>query len=73
MATWDDVRRLALALPETSEQVSREQPSWRVRDKSFAWERSLRPADLRALGDAATATRPCSCRWSGSPSTTSAS
>jgi hypothetical protein len=53
MATWDDVRRLALSLPETSERVARERASWRVRDKLFVWERPLRPADLRALGDAA--------------------
>ena len=51
MATWDDVRRIALALPETSERVSREQASWRVRDKRFVWERPLRAADRRALGD----------------------
>ena len=51
MAGWDDVRRLALALPETSERVSRRLASWRVRDKAFVWERPLRPADLRALGD----------------------
>jgi len=48
---WDDVRRIALALPETSEQSSRDLTSWRVRDKAFVWERPLRPADLRALGD----------------------
>ncbi len=54
MATWEDVRRLALALPETREATSkRGQASWRVRDKSFVWERPLRQADLRALGDAA--------------------
>jgi hypothetical protein len=53
MATWDDVRRLALALPETSERPSHGNTSWRVRDKLFVWERPLRPADLRALGDAA--------------------
>ena len=51
MARWDDVRRLALALPETSERVSRGVASWRVRDKAFVWERPLRPADVRALGD----------------------
>ena len=50
MATWDDVQRLALALPETSEAISREQRHWRVKDKSFVWERPLRPADLEALG-----------------------
>jgi hypothetical protein len=53
MAGWDDVRRIALALPETSEQASRDLASWRVRDKGFVWERPLRPADLRALGDRA--------------------
>jgi hypothetical protein len=50
MASWDDVRRIALALPETSERASRNLVSWRVRDKLFVWERPLRPADLRALG-----------------------
>ena len=53
VATWDDVRRIALALPETSEAISRDLASWRVRDKGFVWERPLRPADLRALGHAA--------------------
>ena len=53
MATWDDVRRLALALPETSEQVSRDRPSWKVRDKAFVWERPLRKTDLKALGTGA--------------------
>jgi hypothetical protein len=51
MATWDDVRRLALALPETAEKVSREQRQWRVKDRLFVWERPLRRADLEALGD----------------------
>jgi hypothetical protein len=51
VASWDDVRRLALALPETSEAVSRELRQWRVKDKGFVWERPLRRADLEALGD----------------------
>ena len=51
MATWDDVRRIALALPETSERASRGLAFWRVRDKGFVWERPLRKADLQALGD----------------------
>src|SRR5215208_2753744 len=51
MASWDDVRRLALALPETSERSSRGLATWQVRDKAFVWERPLRQADLRALGD----------------------
>lgn len=50
MAGWDDVRRIALALPETSERLSRGLASWCVRDKAFVWERPLRRADLRALG-----------------------
>jgi hypothetical protein len=53
MADWDDVRRIALALPETTERTSREHAFWRVRDKGFVWERPLRASDLRALGDAA--------------------
>ena len=54
MATWDDVRRLALTLPETAERVSRDGlAAWDVRDKTFAWERPLRPADRKALGPAA--------------------
>jgi hypothetical protein len=54
VADLTDVRRIALALPETSEQTSREgQPAWRVKDKLFVWERPLRTSDLKALGDAA--------------------
>lgn len=53
MATWDDVRRIALALPETTEQTSRYATQWRVKDKGFVWERPLRRADLEALGDTA--------------------
>jgi hypothetical protein len=53
MANWDDVRRLALALPETSEVESRRNAHWRVRDKLFVWERPLRRGDLDALGSAA--------------------
>src|SRR4051812_9276392 len=53
MATWDDVRRIALRLPETSERLSRDLRQWRVKDKLFVWERPLRKSDLKALGDAA--------------------
>jgi hypothetical protein len=53
VATWDDVARIALALPETSERVSRDLRQWVVRDKGFVWERPLRRADHEALGDAA--------------------
>jgi hypothetical protein len=52
-ANWEDVRRIALGLPETSERPQWGNASWRVRNKPFVWERPLRPADLRALCDAA--------------------
>jgi hypothetical protein len=51
MAGWEDVRRIARALPGTSERASRGLLQWRVRDRLFAWERPLRRADVDALGD----------------------
>jgi hypothetical protein len=51
VATWDDVCRIALELPETSEGASRGLRQWRVKNKGFVWERPLRRADLEALGD----------------------
>jgi hypothetical protein len=51
--TFDDVRGIALALPETSEEISRDLRHWRVKDKGFVWERPLRRSDLEALGDSA--------------------
>ena len=53
MAGWDDVDRLALALPETGTGTSFGNRAWIVRKKAFAWERPLRRADREALGDAA--------------------
>jgi hypothetical protein len=55
MASWDDVRRIAMALPETTEGQTGHAgtPGWRVKDKLYAWERPLRRGDLAALGDAA--------------------
>ena len=53
MATWADVRRLALSLPDTDERVSRDNTQWRVKEKLFVWERPLRRSDLEALGDSA--------------------
>jgi hypothetical protein len=53
MAAWDDVRRLALALPETTEESKSTGPRWLVRGRAFVNERPLRRADLAALGDAA--------------------
>jgi hypothetical protein len=53
VASWDDVRRIALGLPETSEKPSHGNVSWRVRDKLFAWERPLRAREAEELGAAA--------------------
>jgi hypothetical protein len=50
VASWDDVRRIALSLPECSERRSHGHAAWRVKDKLFVWDRPLRNADLQALG-----------------------
>lgn len=47
MATFDDVRRIALALPEVSEG---ERLDFRVRKNLFVWDRPLRKTDYAALG-----------------------
>ena len=51
MATWDDVSRLALALPEVVEGTDTNGCKWEVRRKHFAWERPLRKRDIEELGD----------------------
>lgn len=53
MATFDDVRRCALALPQVVEAPS---PSgalgWRVGSRpAFVWERRMRAAELKGLAD----------------------
>ena len=53
MASWRDVRRIALALPGTSERVSHGNAAWEVNEKGFVWERPLRKQDLAALGASA--------------------
>jgi hypothetical protein len=53
VATWDDVRRIALSLPDTDERFMHGSKGWHVHNKGFVWERPLRKADLRAFGDAA--------------------
>ena len=50
MATWADVRKIALSLPGTSEEKSRDHAAWIVNKKFFVWERPLRKSDLEALG-----------------------
>jgi hypothetical protein len=52
VATWRDVRRYALDLPGTAEEVSSDGKSaWIVNKKFFIWERPLRRSDVAALGD----------------------
>ncbi len=51
MASWENVSRIALALPEVSERVTRGMRQWRVNDKLFVWERPLRRGDVAALRD----------------------
>jgi hypothetical protein len=55
MATWDQVRRYALAMPGATESTSRGTAAWLVDNRFFVWERPLRKTDLAALGDAAPA------------------
>ena len=51
MPTFEDVAAIALALPETHEQLQWGSRSWRVKNQNFVWERPLRKSDLAALGD----------------------
>jgi hypothetical protein len=51
VAGWDDVRRMALGMPETSERTGRDLRQWLVKGKLFVWERPLRRSDREALGD----------------------
>jgi hypothetical protein len=52
MASWDDVSRACTALPEVAERTRGDGVrQWRVRDKLFVWQRSLRKSDLAELGD----------------------
>ena len=53
MPGWDDVRRIALGLPEAEQGTAYGNDAWKVRGKLFVWERPLRDSDLEALGDAA--------------------
>ncbi len=53
MATWNDVRRLALALPQTTQEASYGSRVWKFKKKGFVWERPLRRSDLEALSDKA--------------------
>jgi hypothetical protein len=47
VATWDEVHRIAMAMPEA---VERSPHDWRVKGKGFVSERPLRKSDLLELG-----------------------
>jgi hypothetical protein len=49
--TFDDVARMAMALPGTTETESRGNRCWNVADKGFAWERPFSKADIKRFGD----------------------
>lgn len=52
MASLDDVARMALALPEVTEETrTKGQRTWAVAGKTFAWERLFSKADIRRFGD----------------------
>ncbi|MCF6508051.1 MmcQ/YjbR family DNA-binding protein [Blastococcus sp. MG754426] len=53
MASWDDVRRVASALPGVVEEDNGHSRSWRVGGKAFAWERVLRRGERALLADRA--------------------
>lgn len=54
MADWEQVRALAMAMPEATERQSNQDLwQWRVKDKLFVWERPLLGTELTALGTAA--------------------
>jgi hypothetical protein len=53
VASWEDVRRIALALPATAEKPTHGMTSWRVKDKLFVWERPLRDKEVEELGEPA--------------------
>jgi hypothetical protein len=54
MASWEDVERACLALPETAESTAHRNRGWSVAGRpAFAWERPLRRPEIAELGDRA--------------------
>ena len=55
MATWNDVRKIALGFPGTKEQPGKTKTAWLVGDKFFVWERPLGKNDIKVFpGEAPT-------------------
>ena len=52
MMTFDDVARVALALPEANENARHGNRTWSVNGKGFAWERPFSKADIKRFGEA---------------------
>jgi hypothetical protein len=50
MATWDDVRELALALPEVEEVERRRGRAWAVK-RFVVWERPLTAKEIAEVGE----------------------
>ena len=51
VATWEEAGTIAAALPEV--EAAQDSWQWKVKGKSFAWQRPLRKGDLAELGDSA--------------------
>ena len=52
MVTLEDVARLAVRLPESTQVDRRGNRAWAVSGKVFAWERPFSKADIKRYGDA---------------------
>ena len=50
-ATYDDVARMALELPDAVEGERHGSRTWLVADKVFAWQRGFSKADIKRFGD----------------------